>query len=252
MQAVERGWVEAPNPFNRELYRVPLEPDKVSAIVFWSKNFRPFIDSLSELESKGFGNFIFNFTITGLPEVFEPNVPPVEYTLKDFKELSARYGEKAMFWRFDPIIFSDITGEDYYLSRFQRLADELHPYVSRCIFSFAFFYRKVERALRELEKTTGIHTEDPSLERKRDLAARLAEIAGERGLSLEACCCEYLLEAPGVKAAHCVDGGLVSGLWGGKYTYNPRPSREGCGCAESSDIGQYGLCKGGCVYCYAR
>ncbi len=252
MNAVEAGGVEVPNPFNREKYSVPLIPKSTAAIVFWSKNFKPFINYLSALEAKGFKRFIFNFTITGLPQEFEPNIPSPENTIADFKELSARYGKEVMFWRFDPIIISDITGEDYYIEKFTRLADILTPHTGRCIFSFAFFYRKVKRALEVLETLTGIRAFDPDVGRKRELTARLAEIARERDLSFEACCCDYLLEVPGVKGAHCVDGKLVSELLEGRYTFSPYPSRKGCGCAESSDIGQYGTCKGGCVYCYAR
>ena len=55
-----------------------------------------------------------------------------------------------------------------------------------------------------------------------------------------------------LEGAHCVDSELISEMWEGKYSYKIQPSRKGCGCAESSDLGEYGTCKGNCVYCYAR
>jgi len=252
LKAVEAGGAEVPHPFSREKHFVPLAPQETAALVFWSKDFRPFIGRLAELEQQGFGNFIFNFTITGLPQIFEPQAPPLEQALADFKLLSSHYGRKVMFWRFDPIIFSEITGEEHYINRFRGLAEELAPYAGRCIFSFAYFYRKVERALTVLKRETGVAAWEPEVARKRELAAHLAEIAGECGLSFEACCCGYLLKVPGVKQSHYVDGELVRELQEGKYQYALHPSREGCGCAESFDIGRYGSCKGGCVYCYAR
>ena len=231
---------------------MPLKPGSTAAIVFWSKNFRPFFNKLDRLERMGFQRFIFNFTITGMPKAFEPNVPPVEETVSDFFELSRRYGEKAVLWRFDPILFSNITDEDYYIKRFTELAGKIAPFTKRCIFSFAFFYNKVKRSLEALDKQEGVRAFNVDIQRKREMAERLAEIAASHGLEFQACCCEYLENVPGVKGAHCVDGELVSEMLGGEYSFKLKPSRAGCGCAESSDIGEYGSCKGGCAYCYAR
>lgn len=252
MEKVNEGGVEVPNPFNRQTYHVPLEPEKVSAFVFWSKNFRPFLPYLPQLEESGFERFIFNFTITGLPKVFEPNIPSAEETIRDFITLSRHYGRKQIFWRFDPILFSDVTNEDYYINRFTELADKIAPFTERCIFSFAFFYNKVKRSLAALKTKSGITTYDAGVERKRALAGKLAELASAFGLEFHACCCEYLAGVPGVQRSRCVDGELVSKLTGGQLKYQVKPSREGCGCSESTDIGQYNTCKGGCVYCYAR
>ena len=252
MSRIEAGFAEIPNPFNRRKYTVPLERKDVAGFVFWSKNFRPFMKNLSRLEKLGYRNFCFNFTITGLPREFEPAIPPIEKTTADLKELSSRYGEQAVFWRFDPIILSDITDKSYYINRFRELADIITPHVERCIFSFAYFYKKVKLRLRKLETEKGIRFVDTSVERKRDLAERLAELASDYKLSFEACCCEYLEGTPEVVSSRCVDGALMEKLCGGKFHFPPRPSRKGCGCAESSDIGEYGTCKGGCIYCYAR
>jgi len=34
--------------------------------------------------------------------------------------------------------------------------------------------------------------------------------------------------------------------------YKEKPTRKECGCTESSDIGTYGTCPHGCIYCYAN
>jgi hypothetical protein len=252
MEGISRGEVEVKNPFNKKVFSVSLKPDEVAAFVFWSKNFRPFIDKLAILEKAGFDKFLFNFTITGLPrEIFEPDIPPAEATIPDFIALSRRYGKKAVFWRYDPLIFSDITDENFFLEQFKRLSDRLAPYTERVIFSFACFYHKVKRSLNELRARKNINVWDESIERKKGLAGKIASIAADYGLKFQSCCCDYLLDVPGVTKAHCVDGALVSELWDFKYEFGEHPSRNGCGCHESIDIGEYGTCKGGCVYCYA-
>ena len=252
MEKIENGAVEVPNPVNKTVYTVPLKPETTAAIVFWSKNYGPFLPKLNPLEKKGFDKFIFNFTITGLPKILEPNIPPLEKTIEDFKYLSLRYWKGYVFWRFDPIIFTDITDEQFYLDSFRRIADSIAPYTQRCIFSFAFFYEKVKKSLRILREEKNLDCYDADIERKRALAVRLGMLALEYKLTLQSCCCEYLEDLSGIEKAHCIDGKLISELWSGKYNFALKPSREGCGCAEAADIGSYGTCQGGCVYCYAR
>jgi len=252
MEKIAAGAVEVPNPFNKTVYTVPLKPETTAAIVFWSKNYHPFLPKLNLLEKQGFDKFVFNFTITGLPNVFEPNIPPAEKTIEDFKYLSLRYWKGYVFWRFDPIIFTDITDEQYYLDSFRRIADEIAPFTQRCIISFAFFYEKVKKSLRNLQTEKNLLCYDAEVERKRALAVRLAMLALEYKLKLHSCCCEYLEDLSGIKKSRCIDGQLISDMWSGKLRFALKPSREGCGCAEAADIGSYGTCKGGCVYCYAK
>jgi len=242
-----------PNPFNQKTYNVPLKSGDVAAIVLWSKNFKPFMPHLPIVDNLGYKRLLFNYTITGLPKnIFEPNVPPVEDSLKVFKDISSRYGKKLIFWRFDPILFSDVTDEIHYIESFSRIADEISGYTERCIISFAYFYKKVQNSLSVLQRERGVAGFDPDMNRKRQLAERISSLADSYGLKLQACCCDYLVDIPGIEQAHCIDGELISSLAGDTQNFKIQPSRDGCGCAESSDIGTYGTCKGQCVYCYAN
>jgi hypothetical protein len=56
MKRIEEGVVCVADPFNpRQVGRFSLLPDDVDAIVFWSKNPRPLMARLNELDSRGTG-----------------------------------------------------------------------------------------------------------------------------------------------------------------------------------------------------
>ena len=62
---IQQGFVDVPNPFSNRTYRVSLEPEKVSAIVFWSKHYNPFIPILKKIETIYKRRFLFHLTING-------------------------------------------------------------------------------------------------------------------------------------------------------------------------------------------
>ena len=55
---------------------------------------------------------------------------------------------------------------------------------------------------------------------------------------------------------HYVDWELIKKLFynnkGTELNYKTKPTRKGCGCTESTDIGAYNTCAHGCIYCYAN
>jgi len=98
----------------------------------------------------------------------------------------------------------------------------------------------------------GLRPEEGRFEERKALLDELAEMAGERGIRLLACCEDALVGGPAGKA-RCVDPdllGRLAPLPGGRLPL--RPTREECGCAASRDIGAYDTCPHGCVYCYAN
>ncbi len=55
MQRVRAGFCDVPNPFNRhQISRISLRPEEVDAIVFWTRNPRPLLASLDELDARGY------------------------------------------------------------------------------------------------------------------------------------------------------------------------------------------------------
>ena len=250
MRRVREGFAGVVNPFGGKRYLASLRPEDVSCFVFWSKDFTPFIESLETLDRLGY-KFYFNYTITALPAVFESHVDK-DAALKTLLYLSDRYSPAHINWRFDPIVFSGITDEAFYLDAFARLAGQLAGRVERCYFSFVTQYSKVKRNFQQVQEHAGVQVTDRSPDQKIALAGRLAAIAEQYGIRMYSCCGEYLV-SPAIQKAHCIDGAIVQRLFSpGGFEYKDKPTRKECGCTESYDIGAYDTCPHGCVYCYAN
>lgn len=247
LNRLRAGSASYPNPFSGQVHTVSLRPEDVHSIVFWSKHPAPLLPHLDELQARDY-RFYFHYTITGGPRVLEPHVPDWREGVRVFHALATRTSPRHVLWRFDPILFTDELGADFYLGRFRELAAALAGATRRCYFSFATFYGKVERRLRQ----ANIHYSDPPLGEKRALVEAMVDIADEHGMTLHACCQDALVGG-GVQKAHCVDGDLLAELFPARpLIAKPRPTREGCGCVASRDIGVYDTCPYGCVYCYAN
>jgi hypothetical protein len=255
MSRVREGYALVANPMNpRQCSRVSLLPGDVDAVVFWTRNPKPMFGYLDELERRGF-RYYFLFTLTGYPGLLEPGLPQVDEILSTFRSLSRRIGAARVIWRYDPVILSDITDEDFIGENFENLAKRLHGHTEEVIISFANFYRKVERNLGRVTGETGVRFRDihGTPERVHALAARIAEAARGAGLRVSACAEPYDLSSYGIERGRCIDDGLLRRLFGLSLNLKKDPSqRKDCGCVQSRDIGAYNTCTHGCIYCYAN
>ena len=257
MGRLKEGFVGVVHPFGGQKYTVSLKPEDVTCFVFWSKNFTPFLENLKIIDGLGY-KFYFNYTVTNLPRVFESNVEK-QAAIETLKQLSRTYSPKHINWRFDPIIISSICDRDFFIRGFENLASRFEGMIERCYFSFVIKYGKVVRNFDELEKTEDVEIIDKSKGFKIELANELAAIAERFGIKMFSCCGDYLVKgsrkagSQRVKKAHCVDGGIIEGLFfPDGLSYSDKPTRQECGCTESTDIGTYDTCPHGCIYCYAN
>jgi len=250
MGRIREGFAGVVHPFTGRTYLVSLRPEDVACFVFWSKNFGPFVENLKILDRLGY-SFYFNYTVTGLPDVFESHVDKRAAT-DTLKRLSDRYSPRHINWRFDPIFFSSLCDRSFHVRAFEKLASELEGFVERCIISFVTGYNKVKRNFKELERTTGVRFIDCSDDAKIELANDLAIIAERHGIRMFSCCGDYLIGEK-ISKAHCIDGRLIEELFSPEgFRYDDKPTRKECGCTQSTDIGAYDTCPHGCVYCYAN
>lgn len=236
---LKAGEVLVPNPYNRKkISRIPLTPDRVDCIAFWTKNPEPIIPYLKAIDEMGY-RYYFQMTITDYEEDIEAGVPSTSESIATFMLLSEMIGKQRMDWRFDPILLNDKYTISYHLEKFEIMCEWLHKSADRCIISFMDAYRNCPYL--EIEE-----------EDMRALAKGLSQIAKKYDLPLYTCAEKIDLSEYGIEHAACIDKEKIRKLIGYKLDIKKDAvQRKECGCVESVDVGMYDTCTHGCRYCYA-
>ena len=178
LKRFEEGYVLSRNPmFPDKVTRYDLTPNKVDCVVFCSKNYAPILPYVRQITDRF--NTYFHYTITAYGKDIEPRVPDISESMETLKRLSAIVGQQRLAWRYDPVLLTGKYTLETHLRTFERMAEELTPYVDRCIFSFVELYKKLEFNMPELKPMTKAE--------KDAIAKGLGEIAQKRGLYLQTC-----------------------------------------------------------------
>jgi len=251
MNRIRAGFCAVPNPFNRkQISRISLLPSDVEVIVFWTRNPKPLMRYLSEMDSLGL-HYYFQFTIVGYPREIDPKCPPLEAAIRVFQELSDHVGPSRVVWRYDPIVFCVKTPPDYHKQRFAEIAGELKGHTHRAVVSVVDSYRKAEIRMKALEAKGAWITECDS-DDLGSLMRDLAALATGNEMEITSCAEDIDLSCYGIRAGKCVDDQLIAEAFGIDVSRKKDSSqRKRCGCVVSRDIGMYDSCVFGCPYCYA-
>ena len=95
MNRFRAGYALARNPMNHaQLARVPLTPDVVDCVVFWTKDAANLLPRLGELDERGYA-YYFQFTLTPYDRALEPNLRGKAEIAATFRALSKRIGSRA-------------------------------------------------------------------------------------------------------------------------------------------------------------
>lgn len=246
LNRIKEGYLYVRNPMNASrISKIPLSPEVVDCIVFWTKNPEPMLDMLDGLKDY---RYYFQFTLTGYGREIEPGIPhKKKRMIPVFQRLSRRIGKEKVIWRYDPILFTDKYTPDYHLKAFEQIAEELQGYTSKCVISFVDCYAKNKKSMNALQAF---------YLPQRELAAfakEIARIAGKRNIEVASCAEEIDLSACGIAHNCCIDKTLIEQIIGCKIKAGKdKNQRKECGCIASIDIGTYNTCKNGCLYCYAN
>ena len=259
---LNQGFFEVENPFNHQIRRVPATSETVHTIVFWSKNFGPFLKHNCGERVRALGyHLFFNFSINSTDRLLEPKVPALSERLLQLAALSRRFGPECITWRFDPICFYRVNQGPLRdnLSDFTTISKTAAACgINRCVTSFIDCYGKVRR---RAQKQSNIMFEEIFLEKKVKLIQKMAKQLQQVKISLKSCCEKEIVEAVDdekvLTATSCIPNDLLMKLFSGKLSLKKDSGQRvkaGCGCRVSIDIGSYGFhpCYHDCLFCYAN
>lgn len=236
------GYAYSRNPFHPDVVnRIDLNPETIDVVEFCSKNYRPILSRLHEITERF--NCHFHYTITAYDKDIEPNVPGIDESIETLRDLSAQVGKEKIIWRYDPVLLTGKYTIERHFATFDYMAGRIAPYVSRCVFSFVVWYKKLH--LPELQPISGLQ--------KELIAKGLGEMAAKRHLYIQTCGTKESYEQYGIHHSGCMTRAVYEHSLGLHFKkVAERGNRPGCRCMESRGLGDYNTCLNGCRYCYAN
>lgn len=244
MNRLRAGYALVRNPVSRTtVHRVDLTRGNVDCIVFMTKDPGPMVDNMREVARMGH-TALFQVTLTPYGKDLEPGVRFKADINDSCMDMAGIIGRDRMVWRYDPVILNAGISMEYHRRKFSMMCSEASQWTDRCVFSFVDIYGR----LLGLEGAGVIRRVSPE---EMDAFARMAsEVARDHGMTLSCCCPRRDLSRFGIEPRGCLDAATLRSL---DIPYDSARSdlREGCLCVRSVDIGEYGTCGHGCVYCYA-
>ncbi|MCL2264983.1 MAG: DUF1848 domain-containing protein [Treponema sp.] len=266
IERINAGFVDTVNPYNpAQKKRVPLVPmrrgmkaeDGVDIFIFWTREPRPILTYADELTQRGYPFYVM-VSLTGYPGILEPNQAFVPDVLISMKELAKKIGSDRVIWRYDPVILTGITNEDFHRRNFKEIAQNLSGSVERVIVSIFDEYRCAKKRFDELEKAGKINLLKDDNGSYYRVLKELADCAREAGMEIHSCAEKEDFSPIGIKGGACIDSSLIEkicGAAGGEVSSvkisRDKNQRPNCLCCKSIDIGLYKTCAAHCVYCYA-
>ena len=242
LNRIDEGFVCSRNPYNRDIYRYPLDSKIIDCLCFCTKNPKPMLKNIEKMDE--FNQFWF-ITINPYEKDIEVNVPHFKSVIKSFKKLSDYLGVNKVSWRYDPIFINDKYDLDYHIDKFEKIASQLSTYTNDCTISFIDLYQKV---LKNFPEACEVTTEERLV-----IGEEFSKIAERHAIKMKTCVEGTLLDRFGFDSSGCMTQQVIEKAIGnnlkipkGKYRI-----RE-CNCIFGRDIGAYNTCLHGCKYCYAN
>ncbi len=255
------GHVEFRNVFGGK-GSVSLKRADVAGYLFWTKHAKPFHRQMEALRGDRIP-YAFHYTITGLgTSSIEPHIPRTEAAIDDFLKVRSNLpSSKTIQWRYDPLVLSEDLDEAFHIEKFSTIAKALEGATSVVNASFTEPYAKSIRRMKD-QGNFNYRTMDStrhrqasqrhpdlgqiSMQRAAKLLSELSSIAALHGMELRVCS-NPEFDPP---SSQCASAEIFSGYGDVIEDVRLGPSRQGCQCLRTVDIGMDNTCIGGCKYCY--
>lgn len=243
---LKEGFLYVRNPMNaRQVSKILLDKNSIDCIVFWTKNPKPMLSRIHELENYP---FYFQFTLTGYGNDIELTLPDIRTELiPTFINLSKRIGRQRVILRYDPIFLNERYTLEYHCKAFEEITSKLSGYTNCVVISFLDWYTKIDKNMRKQRIRI------PKEEEIRYIAKQFGEIARKNHMKIVTCAEKFDLSDYGIGHSSCIDKELIESITGRSLSVKKdKNQRLECGCVASVDIGTYNTCLNGCTYCYAN
>lgn len=248
MNRLREQYAYVRNPHSKLISKVPITPENVDCIVFWTKDAEKIIKHLDEIDSMGY-KYYFQFTITPYERDIECRLRDKNKIIETFKKLSEKIGKEKVIFRYDPIIMTEKYTYEYHIKEFEKFCGILHSYTERVVISFLDEYDKISKNMREFNMRMLTPFEMDKI------ADEFSKITKKYDLSLETCAEKIDLSKYNIKHSKCIDGELIEHILGCNLIEKKLDGNRGdtgCGCMKCIDIGEYDSCTHECLYCYAN
>ena len=189
--------------------RIPLSPNHIDTIVFWTKNSLPIHKYLKDIDNMGY-KYYFQYTITPYKKDMEENLLDKKIIINSFQELSSLIGKEKVILRYDPIVLTSSYTIDYHIKAFEKLCNHLKDYTNKIIFSFLDDYKKISKNMKN-HNVHNITTDD-----MHKLAEKFSSIAKSHNIILESCAEKIDLEKYNINHGKCIDDELIEKITGAK------------------------------------
>lgn len=241
---IKEGYAYSRNPlFQNNVSKISLKPEDVDCLMFCSKNYKPILKYMKEINEKY--KIICHYTITAYGKDVEPNVPSIDDSIKTLIELSKIIGKEKVLWRYDPILLTERYTIEKHLETFKYISKQIAPYIQRCIFSFVEMYKKLDYNMPEIIA----FTESDKIK----ILKGIGEISKKYNLYVQTCGTDENNKKYGIHLSGCTTPEILEKANNVRYKkIKAKPMRKGCHCIPSRDIGAYDTCLNGCKYCYAN
>jgi hypothetical protein len=255
MERIDAGFVDVPNPYNaNQIKRVPLLPrkagdDEFGILVFWTRDPQNILANAEELTERGFPFYVM-VTVTGYPLELEPSMLCTQKALTAMKDLAQLIGPEKVIWRYDPVLLTTVTDEDFHQHNFDALAQQLAGSVRRVIISLYDEYRSAKQRLEAMERQGKLQMLNIG-DNFAKLLSGFAKSATAAGMEVQSCAEKEDFSPYGINPGACIDAALIEKWWGLEFKGKDKNQRPHCLCCKSVDIGCYGTCAAHCAYCYA-